>query len=86
MPNVIITPHVGAQAARRNDDATDLFCRNLKRYLTGKPLGPIAESVRLHTVTRSLGHFTIGGRYGDPKWSSRNAAVADLNGDRTSSA
>lgn len=38
LPNVIITPHVGAQAARRNDDATDLFCRNLRRYLAGQPL------------------------------------------------
>lgn len=38
LPNVIITPHVGAQAARRNDDATDLFCRNLRRYLSGKAL------------------------------------------------
>lgn len=37
-PNVILTPHVGAQAARRNDDATDLFCSNLRRYLDGKPL------------------------------------------------
>jgi phosphoglycerate dehydrogenase-like enzyme len=38
LPNVIITPHVGAQAARRNDDATDLFCKNLRRYLHGQPL------------------------------------------------
>lgn len=38
LPNVIITPHVGAQAARRNDHATDLFCRNLVRYLGEKPL------------------------------------------------
>ncbi len=38
LPNVIITPHVGAQSARRNDDATDLFCKNLRRYLQGQPL------------------------------------------------
>lgn len=38
LPNVLITPHVGAQAARRNDDATDLFCRNFARYLAGRPL------------------------------------------------
>ena len=38
LPNVIITPHVGAQAASRNDDATSLFCRNLERYLGGRPL------------------------------------------------
>jgi phosphoglycerate dehydrogenase-like enzyme len=48
MPNVIITPHVGGQAAWRIDTMTDLFCRNLERwqaqgplinYLSDKPLG-----------------------------------------------
>ena len=38
MPNVIITPHVGAQSARRDDDATDFFCENLRRYQRGEPL------------------------------------------------
>ncbi|MEW4451450.1 D-2-hydroxyacid dehydrogenase [Bremerella sp. JC817] len=37
MSNVIITPHVGAQGATRNADATALFCTNLKRYLDGQP-------------------------------------------------
>ena len=37
-PNVIITPHVGAQSARRNQLVTDLLCQNLKRYLEGEPL------------------------------------------------
>lgn len=37
-PNVIITPHVGGQRASRIDDMTDLFCENLRRYRTGKPL------------------------------------------------
>ena len=36
-PNVIITPHVGAQSARRADDTTDLVCVNLRRYLAGQP-------------------------------------------------
>ncbi len=27
------------------------------------------------------GNFKVGGTYGDPKWSTRNAAVGDLNGD-----
>jgi phosphoglycerate dehydrogenase-like enzyme len=35
-PNVIITPHVGAQSASRYDDATNLICENLARYLAGK--------------------------------------------------
>jgi D-3-phosphoglycerate dehydrogenase len=38
MPQVIITPHVGGQAAWRNDKITDLFCRNLARWQQGLPL------------------------------------------------
>jgi D-3-phosphoglycerate dehydrogenase len=33
MPQVLITPHVGAQAASRYDDVTDFFCENLRRFL-----------------------------------------------------
>lgn len=36
MDNVIISPHVGAQGATRNADATQLFCTNLRRYLNGE--------------------------------------------------
>lgn len=32
---VIITPHVGAQSARRVDDTTDLVCINVRRHLDG---------------------------------------------------
>ena len=32
LPNVLITPHVGAQSATRVDDSTQLFCENLERY------------------------------------------------------
>jgi D-3-phosphoglycerate dehydrogenase len=32
MPNVSITPHVGAQAHDRVDSTVDFFCTNLKRY------------------------------------------------------
>lgn len=32
LQNVIITPHVGAQAATRVDDSTRLACENLRRY------------------------------------------------------
>lgn len=38
LPNVIITPHVGAQSAKRLSDTTELFCRNLRRYLHGQSL------------------------------------------------
>ena len=35
-PKVVITPHVGAQSARRVDDTTDFACMNLKRFLAGE--------------------------------------------------
>lgn len=38
LPNVLITPHVGAQSTRRIDDTTDFICENLRRYLAGRPL------------------------------------------------
>jgi D-3-phosphoglycerate dehydrogenase len=38
MPNVIITPHVGGQAAWRIDAMTNLFSRNLLRWQKGLPL------------------------------------------------
>jgi D-3-phosphoglycerate dehydrogenase len=38
LPNVIITPHVGAQSATRQDDVTAFFCENLKRYRERRPL------------------------------------------------
>ena len=47
MPNVIITPHVAGQSARRADDITDFFCGNLSRHLRGEPL--------LNLVDKQLG-------------------------------
>lgn len=38
LPNVLITPHVGAQSRTRYDDATNLFCENLRRFLRGQEL------------------------------------------------
>ena len=38
LPNVIITPHVGGQFARRIDQMTDFFCENLRQYLSGDAL------------------------------------------------
>jgi len=37
-PDVIITPHLGAQSARRVDDTVDFFCENMRRWLDGRPL------------------------------------------------
>ncbi len=33
--NLIVTPHVGAQSARRIERTTALFCQNLERYFAG---------------------------------------------------
>ncbi|HEV3023122.1 MAG TPA: D-2-hydroxyacid dehydrogenase [Pirellulales bacterium] len=43
MPQVIITPHVGGQSARRIDDMTDFFCENLRRWLAGQPLRNLVD-------------------------------------------
>lgn len=47
MPNVVITPHVGAQSARRADLVTQLIAENLRRFLAGQPL--------LNVVDKQLG-------------------------------
>ena len=55
LPNVIITPHVGGQSARRVDDMTNLLCENLRRYLAGEPLYNYLSDKRLgfpHPSTR----------------------------------
>ncbi len=38
MPNVVITPHVGAQSAERVNTTTDFACENLQRFADGRPL------------------------------------------------
>lgn len=43
LPNVIITPHVGAQAASRVDDSTRLAIQNLNRYFANQPLVNIVD-------------------------------------------
>jgi D-3-phosphoglycerate dehydrogenase len=57
LPNVIITPHVGAQSRRRADDTTNLICENLRRYFTGRPL--------LNLVDKQLGYPTPAARRGE---------------------
>jgi D-3-phosphoglycerate dehydrogenase len=57
LPNVIITPHVGAQSARRADDTTDLVCENLQRYFAGRPL--------VNLVDKRLGYPTPAARRGE---------------------
>ncbi len=43
MPNVIITPHVGGQAASRIDDMTTFICDNLSRYQAGRSLRNLVD-------------------------------------------
>ena len=43
LANVIITPHVGAQAASRVDDSTQLAVRNLSRFFSGEQLLNIVD-------------------------------------------
>ena len=47
LPQVVITPHVGAQSQRRVDDTADFFCENLRRYMAGEGL--------LNVVDKHLG-------------------------------
>lgn len=57
LPNVIITPHVGAQSLRRADNTTDLVCENLRRYFAGRPL--------INLVDKQLGYPTPAARRGE---------------------
>jgi len=41
--SVLITPHVGAQSARRVSDTTTLVCENLRRYWAGQPLWNVVD-------------------------------------------
>lgn len=43
LPNVLITPHVGAQSGPRYDDSTRLICENLGRYLRGEALFNVVD-------------------------------------------
>ncbi len=62
MPQVIITPHVGGQAAWRNDKITDMFCRNLVRWKQGKPMINFLGDKRLGFPVRGGGYPLWGDR------------------------
>jgi phosphoglycerate dehydrogenase-like enzyme len=38
LPNAIITPHTSWSSGRVVDRSVELFCDNLRRYATGRPL------------------------------------------------
>jgi D-3-phosphoglycerate dehydrogenase len=54
-PGVLITPHLGAQSARRVDDTVDFFCENMRRRLDGRPLLNLVDK-RLGFPRRDIGH------------------------------
>jgi D-3-phosphoglycerate dehydrogenase len=57
LPNVLITPHVGAQSRWRADRTTALVCENLRRYFAGRPL--------INLVDKQLGFPTPAARRGE---------------------
>ena len=61
LPGVIITPHVAGQSSWRIDRMTDLFCRNLRRWATGRPLINYLSDKRLGFPIRGAGAPIWGG-------------------------
>ena len=61
MPNVIITPHVAGQSARRIDNMTRLFCENLRRWQSSRPLVNRLTDKRLGFPIRGSGIPIWGG-------------------------
>ena len=59
LPNVIITPHVGAQSQRRADETTNLVAENLRRFFAGRPL--------INLVDKRLGYPTPAARRGEAR-------------------
>lgn len=58
LPNVIITPHVGGQSATRIDDMTAIFCENLARWQTGRPLVNLVDKKLGFPVWGAGSHWT----------------------------
>ena len=48
MPNVLVSPHSGSTSDRENTRLTDLFCENLRRFLSDQPLLNILDTKRLY--------------------------------------
>jgi phosphoglycerate dehydrogenase-like enzyme len=48
MPNVIISPHSASTVTQENARITDIFCDNLQRYMTGRPLRNVLDTEKLY--------------------------------------
>jgi glyoxylate/hydroxypyruvate reductase len=48
LPNVLVSPHSASTSDRENARITELFCANLRRYLSGEPLHNLLDIARLY--------------------------------------
>lgn len=48
MKNVLVSPHSASTSDRENRRITDLFCDNLKRYLSGEPLLNVLDMEKMY--------------------------------------
>ena len=48
MPNVLVSPHSASTSDRENERIVDLFCENLRRYLSGRPLLNVLNTETLY--------------------------------------
>jgi len=48
MPNVIISPHSASTVTQENARITEIFCDNLRRYLSGQPLRNVLDKQKLY--------------------------------------
>jgi glyoxylate/hydroxypyruvate reductase A len=48
MPNVLVCAHSAGTSDRESERITDLFCKNLRRYLVGEPLLNVLDSARMY--------------------------------------
>src|SRR2546430_3253385 len=48
MPNVIISPHSASTVTQQNARITEIFCDNLRRYLSGQPLRNVLDKQKLY--------------------------------------
>jgi len=48
MPNVIVSPHSASTVTQENARITEIFCENLRRYLSGQPLRNVLDKQKLY--------------------------------------
>jgi glyoxylate/hydroxypyruvate reductase A len=48
MPNVILSPHSASTVTQENERITEIFCDNLRRYLSGQPLRNVLDKTKLY--------------------------------------